>query len=63
MSKKLVIVDGSREIPIGFFTSNKKYANRKFEDSLCLHCKHMVECGLDTLITVECPDYLEEEKN
>lgn len=60
MRKKLVIVDGDREIPIGFFTRDKKYANRKFKDSLCLHCKRNVECGVDTLTTVECPDYLEE---
>ena len=57
MKGKIVMVDGNREIPIGFFTSDKKYANRKFEDSLCLHCKNMVECGLDTLTTVGCPSF------
>jgi len=57
MRKKLVIVDRNMKIPIGFITSDKKYANRKFEDSLCLHCENMIECGLDTLTTVECPNY------
>ena len=61
MRGKLVMVDGNREIPIGFFTNDKKYANRKFKDSLCLHCRNNVECGLDTLTTVECPSYASDK--
>lgn len=60
--RKLMMVDGNREYCIGRLTSNKKYANRKFEDSLCLTCENSVDCGLDTLITVECPSYLKQNE-